>query len=47
VWWLREHLNLPLIEAYQALAEKFPEGLAEIDPLPEEASGDVAKGAQK
>lgn len=46
-WWLREHLNLPLIEAYQALAEKFPEGLAEIDPLPEEVSGDVAKGAQQ
>ena len=46
-WWLREHLNLPLIEAYDALAEKFPEGLAEIDPLPEEVSGDVAKGAQK
>jgi hypothetical protein len=46
-WWLREHLDLPLIEAYQALAQKFPEGLAEIDPLPEEVSGDVAKGAQK
>ena len=46
-WWLREHLNLPLIDAYQALAEKFPEGLAEINPLPEEVSGDVAKGAQK
>ncbi len=46
-WWLREHLNLPLIEAYQALAEKFPQGLAEIDPLPEEVSGEVAKGAQQ
>ena len=46
-WWLREHLNLPLIQAYQALAEKFPQGLAEIDPLPEEVSGEVAKGAQK
>jgi type IV secretory pathway VirB4 component len=46
-WWLREHLDLPLIEAYRALAEKFPQGLAEIDPLPEEISGEVAKGAQQ
>jgi hypothetical protein len=45
-WWLREHLNLPLIEAYQALAQKFPQGLAEIEPLPEEVTGEVAKGAQ-
>jgi hypothetical protein len=44
---LREHLDLPLIEAYRALAEKFPKGLAEIDPLPEEISGDVAKGARQ
>ncbi len=46
-WWLREHLNLPLIEAYQALAQKFPEGLAAVDPLPEEVSGQVTKEAQK
>jgi hypothetical protein len=46
-WWLREHLNLPLIEAYQALARKFPQGLAEVDPLPEEVTGEVAKGAQQ
>ncbi|HET6844361.1 MAG TPA: hypothetical protein VFK06_22160 [Candidatus Angelobacter sp.] len=45
-WWLREHANLPLLEAYQMLAEQFPQGLAEIDPLPEEKSGAVARGAQ-
>jgi hypothetical protein len=46
-WWLREHLDLPLIEAYQTLAQKFPQGLAEIDPLLEEISGEVTKGAQQ
>ena len=46
-WWLREHLDLPLLEAYQALAERFPQGLADLDPLPEEISGEVAKGAHK
>src|SRR6266481_1692175 len=45
-WWLREHASLPLLEAYQLLAEQFPQGLAEIDPLPEEKSGAVARGAQ-
>jgi hypothetical protein len=28
------------------LAERFPAGLAEIDPLPEEVSGEVARGAR-
>jgi type IV secretory pathway VirB4 component len=45
-WWLREHANLPLLDAYQELSEKFPQGLADIDPLPEEKSGAVGKGAQ-
>jgi len=46
-WWLREHLDLALLEAYQELAERFPQGLADLDPLPEEISGEVAKGADK
>jgi len=34
--WLQRHAHLPLIEAYRRLAQKFPFGLAEIEPLPEE-----------
>ena len=45
-WWLERHKNIPVVEAYLDLAEKFPAGLAEIDPLPEEVSGDVARGAR-
>jgi hypothetical protein len=33
--------------SYQLLAEKFPQGLADIKPLPEEFSGEVGKVAQK
>ena len=43
-WWLRQHEGKPLIEAYSHLAEKFPFGLADCEPLPEELSGQVAKG---
>lgn len=46
-WWLKEHLDLLPLEAYQALAKRFPQGLADEDPLPEEISGEAAKGAQK
>lgn len=45
-WWLRQHLDLPLIEAYRQLAETFPNGLSEVDPLEEELSGGVAQGVQ-
>jgi hypothetical protein len=45
-WWLAQRKGIPLIEAYLALAERFPTGLAEIDPLAEEVSGEVARGAQ-
>jgi type IV secretion system protein TrbE len=45
-WWLERHKNVPAVEAYLDLAEKFPAGLAEIDPLPEEVSGEVARGAR-
>lgn len=40
-WWLRQHEDLPLLSAYEALARKFPRGLAEFGPLAEERSGDV------
>jgi TraG P-loop domain len=45
-WWLEQHRSVPLIEAYLQLAERFPAGLADIDPLPEEVRGDVARGAR-
>lgn len=46
-WWLGQRKDVPRIEAYLELAEKFPAGLAEVDPLPEEVSGEVARGAGK
>ncbi len=46
-WWLSQHAEVPLIEAYQELAAKFPNGLADLDPLPEEASGEVLQGVSK
>jgi hypothetical protein len=46
-WWIFRHRDIPLIEAYQQLAKAFPFGLADIAPLPEELSNQVAQGAQK
>ena len=46
-WWLQQHGALPLLDVYRELATRFPTGLADIDPLPEELSGEVAKGATK
>lgn len=46
-WWLEQRKSAALIEAYVDLAAKFPRGLADVDPLPEEISGTVAKGACK
>jgi hypothetical protein len=43
-WWLERRNEVPLIEAYIQLAERFPFGLADADPLPEEISGEVSKG---
>jgi type IV secretory pathway VirB4 component len=40
-WWLRSHSDLPLLSAYDALAQSYPHGLAELAPLPEERSGEV------
>ncbi|HEY6304908.1 MAG TPA: hypothetical protein VI488_00445 [Candidatus Angelobacter sp.] len=46
-WWISRHGDVPLIEAYEELAQKFPFGLADIDPLPEEVSGEILKGVEK
>jgi hypothetical protein len=46
-WWLLQHEGRPLIESYQELGRALPFGLADIDPLPEEISGTVMKGAKK
>ncbi|MBZ5571248.1 MAG: hypothetical protein LAO09_05135 [Acidobacteriia bacterium] len=40
-WFLREHRGPPLLESYQELAKKFPQGLSDVAPLPEELSGAV------
>jgi hypothetical protein len=45
-WFLRSHAHLSRFEAYELLAQRFPRGLAESDPLPEEVSGDVQEVAQ-
>lgn len=43
-WWLRRNASMPLVQAYGALAKTFPSGLASLDPLPEEISGEVQRG---
>ena len=45
-WWLEQKKAMPLIEGYRELAERFPSGLADVDPLPEEISGEVSCGAR-
>src|SRR6266849_5526224 len=40
-WFLREHADQPLLESYEELARKFPQGLAGLPQLPEELSGAV------
>ena len=40
-WFLRDHHDRPLLDSYQELAKRFPQGLAETAPLPEELSGSV------
>jgi type IV secretory pathway VirB4 component len=43
-WWMRKHENLSLHARYLTLAERFPHGLAQLDLLPEERSGEVYEG---
>jgi type IV secretory pathway VirB4 component len=40
-WFLDKHAGSPLLDSYQELARKFPQGLAGLDQLPEEISGAV------
>src|SRR5271157_1070929 len=40
-WWMKKHFELPLYERYWLLAEKFPQGMAALEELPEERSGEV------
>jgi hypothetical protein len=40
-WVLKKFADQSLLVAYQELARKFPHGLAEVPPLPEEISGAV------
>ena len=45
-WWLEQQKARPLIEGYLKLAERFPTGLADVDPLPEEVSGEVSRSVR-
>jgi hypothetical protein len=38
---LKKHEGKPLLQCYQDLARKFPQGLADVSPLLEEISGEV------
>ena len=40
-WWMKKHSELPLYKRYCLLAEKFPQGMAALEELPEERSGEV------
>ncbi len=42
-WFLATFKDRPRLECYQELAQKFPQGLAEVPPLPEELSGRVTR----
>jgi hypothetical protein len=41
-WFLRKHQDRPLFESYEELAQQFPQGLAGLDRLAEEVSGEVS-----
>jgi type IV secretory pathway VirB4 component len=46
-WFLNKSGGRSLLECYQDLAKKFPQGLADVTPLPEELSGAVAATASE
>jgi hypothetical protein len=46
-WWLRQHRQLPLIQAYEELAAQYPRGLAELAPLSVELSGEMQEAMSK
>lgn len=43
-WWMRKHEKLSLHARYELLAQQYPYGLSQLDPLPEERSGEVYEG---
>jgi type IV secretory pathway VirB4 component len=43
-WWMRKHENLSVHARYLMLAERHPYGLAQLELLPEERSGEVYEG---
>ena len=45
-WWLQQFTDVSPVDAYTELAATFPHGLADVDPLAEEISGEVMKGAK-
>ena len=40
-YWMKKHSGFSVTERYQLLAARFPQGLAALDELPEEHSGEV------
>src|ERR1017187_1982609 len=42
-WYLKQNLEQPLLECYEELARRFPQGLATLTQLPEELSGAVLR----
>jgi hypothetical protein len=40
-WFLKARKHQPLLDSYRELGKKFPQGLADVKPLPEELSGEV------
>jgi type IV secretory pathway VirB4 component len=46
-WWLEQHKEDSPLANYYELATRYPMGLADLESLPEELSGDVSKGATK
>ena len=45
-WFLEKNHGRPLLECYEELARKFPQGLAGLPELPEELSGEVLRVIQ-
>jgi TraG P-loop domain len=45
-WFLQKNRSRSLLESYEELARKFPQGLAGLPELPEEVSGAVLKAMQ-
>ena len=46
-WFLNKSVSRSVLECYQDLAQRFPLGLADVAPLPEELSGAVATTGER